>query len=159
MKSWYRIYASLMLIACLTSQALAQPCSNAIVKVRGDWGAIRIRVEVADTQADRAQGLMNRERLAERSGMLFIYPEPQSVSFWMRNTLIPLDMLFLDKAGRVRHIHHRAKPLDETLILGGDNVLSVLEINGGLAKKMGIVPGAELQSPLLPQKSAAWPCP
>ena len=159
MKSWYRIYASLVLIVYLTSQALAQPCSNAIVKVRGDWGAIRIRVEVADTQADRAQGLMNRERLAERSGMLFIYPEPQSVSFWMRNTFIPLDLLFLDKAGRVRHIHHRAKPLDETLIFGGDNVLSVLEINGGLAKKMGIVPGAELQSPLLPQKSAAWPCP
>ena len=72
MKSWYRIYASLVLIVYLTSQALAQPCSNAIVKVRGDWGAIRIRVEVADTQADRAQGLMNRERLAERSGMLFI---------------------------------------------------------------------------------------
>ena len=77
----------------------------------------------------------------------------------MRNTLISLDMIFINKAGRVSMIHHRAEPLDETLIYGGEDILSVLEINGGLANELGITSGSEVQSPLLPQKSAAWACP
>ena len=118
---------------------------------------VTFRVEVADTKASRARGLMHREHLAAQSGMLFLYPAPQSVSFWMRNTLIPLDMLFIDQAGLVSMIHHRAEPHDEKLIYGDKEVLSVLEINSGVATQLGITLRSEVQSPLLPQKAPLGP--
>jgi len=80
------------------------------------------------------------------------------MSFWMRNTLIPLDMLFIDSRGVVRHIHHEAVPHDETPILGGNNLLSVLEINGGLARRLGIQAGSELRHPAFGANDPAWPC-
>ena len=147
-----------LIISVLLQVGAAVGCSEARVTLRGDWGTVRFDVEVADTKAERSIGLMHRGQLAARSGMIFIYAAPRAVSFWMRNTQISLDMLFLDRGGVVRHIHHRARPLDETLIAGGDSVLAVLEINGGLAKDRGITVGSHLQSPLLPQKIAAWPC-
>ena len=158
MKFFQICWTSAALVWCFASHVLAAQCSDGIVKLRGDWGAVTFRVEVADTKASRARGLMHREHLAAQSGMLFLYPAPQSVSFWMRNTLIPLDMLFIDQAGLVSMIYHRAEPHDEKLIYGGNEVLSVLEINGGMATELGITVGSEVQSPLLPQKSAAWPC-
>jgi uncharacterized membrane protein (UPF0127 family) len=101
---------------------------------------------------------MFRESLPQFSGMLFVYETPQPVAFWMRNTLIPLDMLFFDPAGRLTRIESDATPLDETPIPGGDNVRYVLEINGGLAESLGIDLGAELRHPALDQAAAAWPC-
>jgi uncharacterized membrane protein (UPF0127 family) len=118
---------------------------------------VAIRVEIADDPAERAQGLMNREELAAKTGMLFIYETPRPASFWMKNTLIPLDMIFADEAGRVTRVHANAVPLDRTPIDGGDGVRFVLEINGGLAAKLGIAPGAELRHPAIGPE-AAWPC-
>lgn len=89
--------------------------------------------------------------------MLFVYDRPQRVSFWMRNTLIPLDMIFMDEAGRVTRVHENAIPLDETGIPGGDEVQYVLEINGGLASRLGIDVGSELRHPIIGD-DAAWPC-
>ena len=83
--------------------------------------------------------------------MLFVYEKPQHVSFWMENTLIPLDMVFLDAAGRVVRVHENAVPLDRTPIPSGEQVLAVLEINGGLARAIGIAPGAELRHAAMPQ--------
>ena len=115
-------------------------------------------VEVMDDAGERAQGLMFRESLPRFSGMLFVYETPQPVAFWMRNTLIPLDMLFFDGAGRLTRIKSNAAPHDETPIVGGDDVRYVLEINGGLAAELGIDLGAELRHPALDQAAAAWPC-
>jgi uncharacterized protein len=90
--------------------------------------------------------------------MLFVYPAPQPATFWMANTLIPLDMIFADEKGVVRRVHSMAVPGDLTSISGGPGVLAVLEINGGLASRLGIVPGSELRHPALDQTIAAWPC-
>ena len=91
------------------------------------------------------------------SGMLFVYESPRPLSFWMRNTLIPLDMLFIDSKGIVTHIHHMAKPLDETPIVGGLGI-AVLEINGGLAKSMGISVGTELRHQSFEKGDPSWSC-
>ena len=142
----------------LSAAAAAAVCEPGRVDLRGEWGRASFAVELADDPAERAQGLMHREQLATGRGMLFIYEEPRRASFWMRNTLIPLDMIFLDPRGRVTRIHENAVPLDETPIDGGDNVLAVLEINGGLARRIGIDEGSELRHPALDQAEAAWAC-
>ena len=132
-------------------------CSNHEVAVRGDWGQMRFRVDVADDDAERGKGLMYVEQMARDKGMIFIWDAPRHARFWMRNTYIPLDMLFVDAQGVVKHIHHEAVPLDETIIDGGPGTLAVLEINGGLSRRFGIDVGSELQHPAFGE-DAAWPC-
>ncbi|MGR3660869.1 MAG: DUF192 domain-containing protein [Paracoccaceae bacterium] len=133
-------------------------CSETSVDLRGYWGQARFSIEVADDYDERAVGLMNREKMSMSAGMLFVYDEPQHVSFWMRNTLIPLDMIFVDQTGVITRIHSKAIPLDETPIDGGLDVLMVLEINGGLAKSMGIDVGSQLRHPKFVPETAIWPC-
>ncbi|MEX3315203.1 DUF192 domain-containing protein [Sulfitobacter sp. PS-8MA] len=140
------------------TNAVAGACRDTSVSLRGDWGTARFSVEVADDPAERAQGLMHREQLPLSAGMLFIYDTPQPLSFWMRNTLIPLDLLFIDAQGVVQRIHHSAKPLDETPIPGGDDLLAVLEINGGLSRRMGITEGTQLRHAAFAENDPAWPC-
>lgn len=123
-----------------------------------DGGRARFSVEIAETAEQRARGLMFRKEMAAGAGMLFVYDRPQRVAFWMKNTLIPLDMLFIDDQGRVRHIAQNARPLDETAIPGGDAIRFVLEINGGLAERLGIPEGAALAHPAVDQTRAATPC-
>jgi uncharacterized membrane protein (UPF0127 family) len=138
--------------------AAAQDCRDDTVFLRGDWGQARFSVEVADDGPERARGLMHRDSMAQSAGMLFVYERPQTLSFWMRNTLIELDMLFVDATGVVRHIHHRAQPLDETPIIGGKDLTHVLEINGGLAQRLGISAGSVLRHPSFSAALAVWPC-
>lgn len=138
--------------------AQAETCDPSAVLIRGDFGSARFAVEVADDHGSRAEGLMNRESLPRFSGMLFVYETPRRASFWMRNTLIPLDMLFADHTGRIVHIHENAVPLDETIIFGGDDVLAVLEINGGMSDQLGIEPGAVLVHPAFDPALAEAPC-
>lgn len=144
-------------LVLLPGSALAD-CAEGRAELRGPFGSAGFSVEIADDAGERAQGLMHRESLPAGAGMLFVYEHPQPVSFWMENTLIPLDMVFLDAAGRVVKVHENAVPLDRTPIPGGEDVLAVLEINGGLARAIGIAPGAELRHPAMPQDAAAWPC-
>jgi len=139
-------------------QAAADACALDRADLRGSWGQATIQVELAQTSQERAVGLMLREDLAPLHGMLFLYEKPQPVSFWMKDTLIPLDMLFLTPDGRITHIHENAVPLDQTPIAGGDGIQAVLEINGGLARQFGITEGTELRHPSMPQDRAAWPC-
>ncbi len=150
--------AGLAAAAVLWAGAALAECAPDRVDLRGDWGQARFTVELADTPDSRAQGLMFRESLPRFAGMLFIYDAPTAPSFWMRNTLIPLDMLFVTPRGRVARIHHEATPGDETPIPGGDNILMVLEINGGLARALGVTEGSELRHPRLDQDRALWPC-
>lgn len=152
--------AVLALIALLLWGAAAgAACRDDLVELRGPWGQARFDVELAITPEEQARGLMFRESLPRGAGMLFLYDRPSRVSFWMRNTLISLDMIFVDDTGTVTRVHHEAIPLDETPIPGGDGVLAVLEINGGLARRFGIAEGSEMRHPRLPQDRAAWPCP
>ena len=136
----------------------AGACKADQVALRGDWGQALFHVEVADDEQERARGLMHRDSMPKFSGMLFLYPSPRRVGFWMKNTLIPLDMLFIDRTGTVENVHRMARPMDETPIFGGDDILAVLEINGGLAEELGIVPGTQIRHPALDQAVAAWPC-
>ncbi len=146
------------LFLALAGPAAAAACDPGAADLRGEWGSVRFRVALADDPAERAQGLMNVEDLPTMAGMLFLYERPQPASFWMRNTLIPLDMIFLDETGTVIRVHENAVPLDETPISGGDEVRAVLEVNGGMADRLGIARGTELRHPALPQDEAAWPC-
>jgi uncharacterized membrane protein (UPF0127 family) len=132
-------------------------CATGRADLRWPGGGESFAVEVADDGAERAQGLMFRESLDPAAGMLFVYETPRRAQFWMKNTLIPLDMIFADATGRVTRVHSRAIPGDLTPIDGGDGVAFVLEINGGLAEKLGITPGAELRHPAV-GPAAAWPC-
>lgn len=121
-------------------------------------------VEIADDAAERARGLMFREELSRDAGMLFVYDDARPVSFWMRNTLISLDLVFMDETGVIRHIHENAVPLDETPIPGAlpddpePERSLILEIGGGLASAFGLEPGQPMASPKIDQSLAAWPC-
>ncbi len=133
-------------------------CSADQLEVRGKGGVARFSVEVADSAPERSQGLMFREGMAASAGMLFVYPTPRPASFWMENTLIPLDMIFADATGTVTRVHENAVPKDRTPISGGDGVQFVLEINAGLARRMGLAEGATLRHPAIDQSRAAFPC-
>lgn len=161
---WQAAAGFLILTNLLTFPAQAATCStDKAIFVGGDT-AITVPVEIADDPQERATGLMNRRALASGAGMLFIYEAPQPVSFWMHNTLIPLDMVFIAPDGEVRHIHPMARPLDDTSIPGaaiGDpqpNRLMVLEVAGGEAARLGIRPGMALSHPGLQQDRAKAPC-
>ena len=136
----------------------SDPCRPDVAELRWPGGSARFRVEIADDESERARGLMYRENLPAAAGMLFVYDRAQPVSFWMKNTLIPLDMLFIGPDGRVRKVQENAVPRDETPIPGGADIRYVLEIGGGLAARLGIGPGAELRHPSVDPALAAWPC-
>ncbi len=152
-----RVLAGVLVWLCLCGAVWAE-CREDTVWIRGAFGEARFSVEIADDPQERATGLMHRTEMASAAGMLFVYPNPQALSFWMRNTLIELDMLFIDPKGIVQHIHHRAQPLNETPIPGGDGLTHVLEINGGLSQMLGIRVGDQLQHPSFDQTIASWPC-
>ena len=133
-------------------------CSDGTADFRWQGGSARFSIEIADDEAERAEGLMFRDRLAAGAGMLFVYDRPQQVSFWMKNTLVPLDMVFIGPDGRVNGVHENAVPGDLTAIPGPADTLMVLEIAGGLAQRLGLGEGAELRHPRIDATRALWPC-
>lgn len=133
-------------------------CAPDTLELKNGAGVQRFSVEVVDDAAERAQGLMFRESMPSAAGMLFVYERPNHAVFWMKNTLIPLDMIFADRSGLVTHVHSNAIPHDETPIDGGEGVVFVLEINGGLAKRMGIAAGSMMRGDTIEQSGAIWPC-
>ena len=153
-----RLMAACAMAVLAGGGAAAAECRPDTVQLRGDWGTARFSVDVADTPEARAEGLMHVESMPRSAGMLFVYPAPRRARFWMKNTLIPLDILFADPTGTVRRIKHEAEPMSERLIPGGDGIQYVLEINGGMADALGIAAGAELRHPAIPADRAAWPC-
>lgn len=136
---------------------MAAPCDGSRLEMRGNWGQAVFTVEVADDPDERSRGLMFVEQMPRMSGMLFVYERPQRVAFWMRNTLIPLDMIFADESGVVTLVHENAQPLDETAIPGGDAVKYVLELNAGMAELLGISAGSEMRHREIGPEPA-WPC-
>ena len=116
------------------------PTSSLVIETQGGQRH-PFRIELALTPAQQAQGLMWRERMDDDAGMLFINPVERMASFWMMNTLIPLDMVFVDRTGRIVHIHENAIPHDTTPIPSRFPELGILEVNGGLTRRLGLRPG------------------
>ncbi|PYG31875.1 DUF192 domain-containing protein [Pelagimonas varians] len=139
-----------------TAPKPSMSCPADVVWLRGDFGKARFTVDVADTRSSRAQGLMNVPFMPASRGMLFVYEYPQKVAFWMKNTLIPLDIIYIDENGVVASIQANAIPGDVTPLPGEGLVQYVLEINGGMAADMGILPGVQIQHPAI--FSPIWPC-
>jgi uncharacterized membrane protein (UPF0127 family) len=98
-------------------------------------------VEVARTPEEQAHGLMDRQSLAPDRGMIFPYQPPQPVAFWMKNTLIPLDMVFISPGGKILRIEANTVPLSLDPVGSGDAVEAVLELNGGRSVELGIAAG------------------
>jgi uncharacterized membrane protein (UPF0127 family) len=109
---------------------------------------IKFDIEMALTEPQREHGLMFRKSLGPYEGMLFDFYREQPVSFWMKNTLIPLDMVFIAADGTIRHVHANAKPLSTDTIPSEYPVRAVLEINGGTAGLLGIKPGDKVKHPI-----------
>ena len=132
-------------VAGIPAQAMAQPrpdfATDAITIETQRGGSLDFTVELALTPGEQAYGLMFVEEMPMDHGMLFVFPEPRPASFWMRNTLIPLDMLFIEADGTILNIEAQAEPQTETPRRSAGPVRGVLEINGGLAALLGIRPG------------------
>jgi hypothetical protein len=111
-------------------------------------GAHLFRVELASTDAQRERGLMFRRSLPADRGMLFDFETPQPVMMWMKNTYIPLDMIFIARNGRVTHIAENAEPLSESIISSDGPAFAVLEVNAGTAKRIGLAPGDKVENAL-----------
>jgi uncharacterized protein len=132
-----------VVLALLLPIAACSQDSRAVVHTgKGDF---TFNVEIAETPQERSKGLMFREELAADAGMLFDFLTEQPVAFWMRNTLIPLDMIFIAADGTVKTVHINARPLDPTSIPSGAPVRFVLEIPGGRAAEIGLMPGDRLE--------------
>ncbi len=142
----------------IAASPVSAACRGDVAEFRWDGGSARFSVEIADTETERATGLMNRAGMPRGAGMLFIYDSPRDVAFWMKNTLIPLDMIFVEPDGHVAKVHADAVPGDLTPIPGARGTQLVLEINGGLAGRIGLTEGAEMRHPAVDQAKALWPC-
>ena len=132
------LHGALLLLVILPLTACADDGRLVIKSKNGDHP---FTVEVVDTNESRAKGLMFRTSLAPDAGMLFDFKESREVSFWMRNTLIPLDMVFITQEGLIANIHVNAIPQDPTSIPSDGPVMFVLEIPGGRSVELGLKPG------------------
>jgi uncharacterized protein len=128
--------------------AAAQAAGEATLEIVSKSGVHAFAVELATNDAERERGLMFRKELPEGRGMLFDFEHEQPVSFWMRNTYIPLDMIFISGDGRIIRIAENTQPLSDRLIPSGGPVRAVLEVIGGTARKLGIAPGDRVESPM-----------
>ena len=115
--------------------------------LKTETGDHRFDIEVATNDQERALGLMFRRSLPENGGMLFLYDRPQSASMWMKNTLIPLDIVFIAPGGRVHRIESNTEPFSTGLISSEGAIVGVLELNAGQADKIGLKPGDQVIYP------------
>lgn len=118
------------------------------IEPAGGGAARALTIELAATDQEKALGLMFRTKLADTEGMLFAYPASQNITMWMRNTYIPLDMVFIRADGIIHRIQARTEPLSERIISAGGDVSAVLELAGGAAERLGIKAGDRVRHPL-----------
>jgi uncharacterized membrane protein (UPF0127 family) len=144
------VFLGLVVVGGWADAPAGTPLKTESLTVLTRRGPARFTVEVADTDETRERGLMFRKSLAPDRGMLFDFHTPQPVAFWMKNTLIPLDMVFIAPDGRVIGIARNAAPLSETPIESGGVVLGVLEIAGDRAAALDIEPGDRVRERIFP---------
>lgn len=130
------------------SQARLLPVDAVPLVAETNSGEKQFTIEVADTADERASGLMFREEMEDDHGMLFIFEQTQPVGFWMRNTPMPLDLLFVGQDGRVRDIK-QGEPFSEAVISPDEPVRFVLELKAGTAERQGIADGTQLRHPAI----------
>ncbi len=136
----------------LVQPASAQTAGDDHLTIVTGSGAHKFEIEVMRSNAELERGLMFRRTMAQDKGMLFDFKTPQTVSMWMKNTYLPLDMLFIGQDGRVVSIKENAEPLSETTIGSGGLVTGVLEVNAGTAKRIGVEPGDLVHHPMFGSK-------
>ncbi|MDA1098453.1 MAG: DUF192 domain-containing protein [Proteobacteria bacterium] len=144
---WLLIAAVLLCAAPAAAATAIAPINN--VTVITAQARPQFHVELAATDDARRKGLMHRRVLAKDAGMLFIFPISGRHGFWMKDTLIPLDMLFIAGDGRIVYVHHNAQPHSLTPITPNKDARAVLEINGGLSRRLGIAVGDQVLHPSL----------
>lgn len=145
-------YAALIAAALtVAGVACAQPLRVERLDIATARGVYHFKVEVADNDATRERGLMFRRTLAGDRGMLFDFKTARPVAFWMKNTLIPLDMLFISADGHILSIARNAVPMSEAPVPSGGPVLGVLEIAGGRAAQIGAAPGDRVRDRIFPR--------
>lgn len=137
---------ALLLLAGGLSPAAAM--RREALKLHTARGVHVINTEITETQEEKALGLMFRTSLADDAGMLFFYDTPQEVTMWMRNTYIPLDMVFIRADGTVHRIEAWTQPFSESIISSGPNVVACLELAGGAAERLGLKPGDRVEHTL-----------
>jgi uncharacterized protein len=137
-----------LLLAALPAWAL-ESFSTSELTIDTAGGPQKFTIELALTDAQMEQGLMFRRSMAPNAGMLFDFKHPTNVAMWMKNTVIPLDMLFLDEQGRIIDIHQRAVPYSTDIIAGKVPARYVIELNGGTVARLGIKTGDQATSPAI----------
>jgi uncharacterized membrane protein (UPF0127 family) len=141
------IVAMLTCIGSVIESTASDSRSDSMLVIATRNAEHRFTIELARTPAEMERGLMFRDRLAPDHGMLFLYEEDRAVSFWMKNTLIPLDLIFADASGLIVQIAERAVPMSTALISSTGPVRAVLEVNGGTADRLDIAVGDRLVHP------------
>jgi uncharacterized protein len=141
-------WTAFVLLGFLLAVGPARPAGLPTLEIASKTGVHVFAVEIADTEAQRAKGLMFRKELPDGQGMLFDFQREQEVSFWMKNTYIPLDMIFIRRDGRILRIAENTEPLSTRIIPSGGPVRAVLEVIGGTARKFGIAPGDRVAFPI-----------
>ena len=139
------------LLPVLAASAQSGPETQPLT-IQTQGGERQLKVEIADDDAEREKGLMFRRDMDADKGMLFDFGLDRGVSMWMKNTYIPLDMLFIDRDGVVRTIARRATPLSERTINSDGPVRYVLEIDGGVADALGVRPGDKVTAAAIAAK-------
>jgi uncharacterized membrane protein (UPF0127 family) len=144
-----RIFAGFVAVICfLLAPAVSWAANISTLEIASKTGVHSFSVEVVDNDADRAKGLMFRKSLPEGTGMLFDFKTEQDVAFWMKNTYIPLDMIFIRADGRILRIAENTEPMSTKQIPSRGPVLAVLEVIAGTARKLGIAPGDRVAHPI-----------
>ena len=142
------LIAVALLLAALPAWALENFATSELTSPTSG-GPRKFTIELALTEPQMEQGLMFRRSLAPDAGMLFDFKQPTTVTMWMKNTVIPLDMLFLDPNGKIIDIHERAVPYSTDIIAAKAPSRYVVELNGGTAARLGIKPGDQVTSPVI----------
>lgn len=140
-KKIFLLLFPLLVISC-TSQAV----SAQKLFVQADNGVVEFNVEIAETPQELATGLMNRKGILDNQGMLFVFPKPDKLTFWMKNTYVPLDMIFMDKDMKIVKIEKSAQPCKtvkdtDCPLFKASEAQYVLEIKGGLSELKGFKAG------------------
>ena len=140
----------MLVVACGVLAVLgpARAAGQSTLEIVSASGVHAFNVELATTEEERERGLMFRKELPQGQGMLFDFFTDQPVSFWMHNTYISLDLIFIRSDGRIMHIAENAKTLSDDLIPSGAPVRAVLEVIAGTARQLGIKPGDKVINPI-----------
>jgi len=141
-------WTGLVIIGFLLIAWPARPAGLQTLEIATKTGVHAFSVEIANTEAEREKGLMFRKELPEGHGMLFDFHHDQEVGFWMQNTYISLDMIFIRGDGRILRIAENTEPLSTRVIPSNGPVRAVLEVIAGTAEKFGIAPGDRVASPI-----------